>query len=1282
MLGVLARNANQTTRSVWALAWVLLLISLWPGTTAAQVSDEQAASMLLTSARRAFNEKNYTFAAARFQEFLNRFATHRDAPAARYGLALTLLEGPDRDYNRALEMLQPLAEKKDFPDYPHVLYGLGLAQRGLGLRELAQVDPRFREAPQNRSAGVGRFEEASKHFGSAATAFAERVKEVANDARELPLELEWFARARCDQAEMQLRVRKPKDAQATADLFVKHRDLVKSRYRNLGLYYHGFASFLLKDYTTAAQSLNRAVLYDDPVFGTHCRYLAARIHHLGEEAAAAVTHYEAVLTAHARQKKAAAAALLRPDRFRNEPEEKARLEQLARDPPPEHVARTTFYLGVLLYEGGKVADAQARLAAFAQQNPTAPLVAEAQLRLGFCLVQQRKYQEAIKLLQPLADREPRLADQALLWLGRAQVGLAELGKPQESEQALHSALQAFRRAADRAQQQSSTDPDSRARQAEILLELADTQLQTKQYREAARTYGQLLDDKALPQREEEILQRQATALHLVGEYAESDRLCELFLKKHPRSPLTPAILFRQAENAYFAALAAEKNAGATERAAQMAKLNDEVLQRYAIVVEKCPEFAYVNLARHGLAMAHYRKGDLEKALEVLRTIPDADRSGDLAVVSYLQADCLIRLASAKGEDALAAGKLEELLRTAGKLLGKYTTAQPQGPQTPDALLKLGYCHQRLAAQPSLKEEKARLLVSARSAYDRLLRQFPTSDLAPNAVLERARCQAHGGNVLHAVYELRRFTSEPLRSAAIAPMALLQMATYLRAQNKAGEAADVLAQARQQYEDSLRRDPARAGWFPLMQYHHGLALKEAGKHSEARNVLDQVLRQSAGQPEAAEAALRWGQSLKEDGLQKLAEARKILSRSYAKGEEVTAANLALQTALKDIRDAVQYLEAQAEQLRDRPQAAELRARLLYEAAWGSRALAEAEVTAAREALQRQRWQKQQEEAARKTPPGETPLAGPLPEVRLNEVPVQPAEQKVRSLYQAIIASFAEQPLASDARFELAELFSERSEHDSALKLLRERLDRETAPELTEKLRLRLGVCLSAKGDLKGALAQFTAVISSPKSAFRAQAHYRAGECLLAQGTPAEAVKHLTLFRDQGEYQNVSGVTDRALLRLGQALAQLKQWDESRQAHEQVSNRFGQSPWIHEARYGIGWACQNLGQFDNAVSAYNQVTGGTLAEIAAKAQLQIGLCRLEQKRYPEAALALLVVPFTYDYPELSAAALCEAARTFVALKQPDQAVRLLERVLHDHGSSPWAAVAKERLAGLKN
>src|SRR5260370_24842864 len=69
----------------------LLLIAAWPAR--AQVTPEQQAAMLLTSARRAYNDKNYPFAAARFREFLQRFAAHREANAARYGLALCLVEG-------------------------------------------------------------------------------------------------------------------------------------------------------------------------------------------------------------------------------------------------------------------------------------------------------------------------------------------------------------------------------------------------------------------------------------------------------------------------------------------------------------------------------------------------------------------------------------------------------------------------------------------------------------------------------------------------------------------------------------------------------------------------------------------------------------------------------------------------------------------------------------------------------------------------------------------------------------------------------------------------------------------------------------------------------------------------------------------------------------------------------------------------------------------------------------------------------------------------------------
>ena len=95
----------------------------------------------------------------------------------------------------------------------------------------------------------------------------------------------------------------------------------------------------------------------------------------------------------------------------------------------------------------------------------------------------------------------------------------------------------------------------------------------------------------------------------------------------------------------------------------------------------------------------------------------------------------------------------------------------------------------------------------------------------------------------------------------------------------------------------------------------------------------------------------------------------------------------------------------------------------------------------------------------------------------------------------------------------------------------------------------------------------------------------------------------------------------------------------------------------------------------------MAGATTTELGAKAHLQIGLCRMEQKRYPEAATALLIVPYTFDYPELNAAALCQAAVCLIESKQPAQAEKLLQKVVREHADSEWAKVAKERLEALK-
>src|SRR5262249_40373981 len=162
-------------------------------------------------------------------------------------------------------------------------------------------------------------------------------------------------------------------------------------------------------------------------------------------------------------------------------------------PPPDHVARSAFFRAVLLYEGGKFGEALARFTAFPQQYPNSPFLTEAQLRQGFCHVQVKEFPQAIKVLQPLVDKEPRHADQTLLWRGKAQAGAGDLKTAQDT----------FRRAAEKAQQLTATDPEAKLRRGEILFELADAQQLARQHKEAAATYAQIFNEKMLPQRAEE-----------------------------------------------------------------------------------------------------------------------------------------------------------------------------------------------------------------------------------------------------------------------------------------------------------------------------------------------------------------------------------------------------------------------------------------------------------------------------------------------------------------------------------------------------------------------------------------------------------------------------------------------------------------------------------------------------------------------------------------------------------------------------------------------------------
>ena len=1277
-------TAKSHRRAIPALGLMLLLSASLAGPLSAQqLTPDDKALMLLTSAQQAYNDRNYQFATDRFREFVAQYGGHKQVAAARYGLALALLEGPARDYNAALEALQPIAGQQDFSERPFVLYYLGLSHRGIGHLALAQAIAKPTEAAQHRSVAQQRFELASQQFTAAVAAFVARNMAVpAAQDKVLPTELEWLARSRCDQAEMLLQMGKFDDARKATDPVLSDPVLSKSRYRRLAAYYTGQANFALQDYPAAIRVLGPLAPFDDPAFGVHTRYLLGRTHHLAAERPEAALHYEAVVTDYEKLKTAARTALQNPNQFKDNLDEKLRLEGLVNNPPPDYVARAAFFWGILLYEQGKFGDAATIFSTFAQKFPNSTFLKEAELRQGMCNVQQKQIPEAQKVLQPLQDH-PQLADQALWWLARAQARSADPNNPnpQVYLDALKAANDIFRRAADRAQQFANADPQAKLRRGEILLELGDTQQLAGQYPEAAATYQQVITEQGVPNRIPEALERQVTAWQLAARYKESDDACARFQQHFPQSTLLPSVLFRFAENAYLVAVAAANTPNLPNRDAELTRLFGEAIKRALPVIEKYPEFEYVSLARLSLATSYYQLGKFPEAIAALEAIPDSDRNGRGANVPYLLADCLIRTLPTDANDALAAAQLVNQLEQAIKLLDGFATSEAKNTDAPDALLKLGFCQQRMAGQMAEPEEQKKVLATARQTYEKLTQQYPAHPLFASAVFERAKCIADAGDPNGAINELNRFQGDPLKQSPIAPMAFLRQATLMRAQNRAADAVTVLAQCRATYEGALANDVTRPGWAALIQYHHALAIKDTGKLPEARAVFENAAKQFPARPEAWESAWRVGQCKREEAQALMQNARKILTKPDVKPEEIVAAQAELQKGIADLKAAAQYFSEQLPPLQAKGAGSSAHLRMLYEAAWCQRALADLEIEATRQQMLKDALQKRQAELAQKAVPGDPMPVAHVPDITVEAVPLQPAEQKARELYQTLITAGGTHLLTLEVRFELAELRARRGETEPAVALLNEALDLEPPAALAERMRMRLGVCYQARGEFGEAFGQFDTIAQEKTSPLAAEARYRAGECLLQQEDWEAAIAQLLPFRDQPALHNIAGISDRALLRLGHAYGLGKQWDASRQTFEMLIGRYGQSPWIDDARYGIGWAQQNQKQYDQAVGSYAQVTGRTAAEVAAKAQLQIGLCRFEQQRHPEAANALLVVPFTYDYPEWSAWALCEASRAFVEMKQPEQAAKLLARVVKDHPESKWAEVAKERLAGIK-
>ena len=459
----------------------------------------------------------------------------------------------------------------------------------------------------------------------------------------------------------------------------------------------------------------------------------------------------------------------------------------------------------------------------------------------------------------------------------------------------------------------------------------------------------------------------------------------------------------------------------------------------------------------------------------------------------------------------------------------------------------------------------------------------------------------------------------------------------------------------------------------------MALKQAGKTPDARALFEGLAKQFPDQPAAAQAIRRAAQCRREELTARLDVLRQNLAKPGITPDETAAAERGVSEAVGGLRDVVSSLETQAGTLGGVASGSDAHLWTLYETAWSCRTLAEVETEMTRRRQQQEAVERVRRKLAAQAQANQpaAPAIVRAPEYPPFERAIPVAERTAMEYYGALIAVAADKPIGTQTRLELAELNIRHASYVAAERLLGEVLSRGPGDGMLARTHVLLAEALLGKQDPKSALAHAETVAANAAHPLAAYAKYLTGEALCQQQAWNKAIDRLVPFRDQPPFQNVPDVSDRALLRLGQAYLETSQWDACRQTMGVLAQRFPLSALIDEALYDAAWSWQRQAQYDPAVDAFRQVTGRTASEWGARAQLQIGLCRMEQKRWAEAVQAMLSVPLTYDYPQWQAAAYCEAGRAYLELKQPQAATAVWERVVKNYGTSPWAQVARQRL-----
>ncbi len=282
------------------------------------------------------------------------------------------------------------------------------------------------------------------------------------------------------------------------------------------------------------------------------------------------------------------------------------------------------------------------------------------------------------------------------------------------------------------------------------------------------------------------------------------------------------------------------------------------------------------------------------------------------------------------------------------------------------------------------------------------------------------------------------------------------------------------------------------------------------------------------------------------------------------------------------------------------------------------------------------------------------------------------------YRRLLAEFPKSELLTPARAGLGDLLYQDKKYSEAAKLLEQVIAAKAEPKIMSVATYQLGWCYAKLDQPQKAAGVFGSFAAQyPKDELAPSALYQAGEAYLLQEKYPEAQQHFSQFLTKYASHADAPVS---ALKLGEAQNAAGEYAKAAVTFKEYLTKFSKHKYVYLAEFGMGWAMENTKKYAEARQWYEKVIAKHNGPTAAKAQFQIGETHFAEKKYDQAAKALLTVTAVYAYPEWSARALYEAGRVFEETKDVDRARKQYAECLKKYKDRPEAALAQKRLAAL--